>query len=103
MKGATPVAWAKKRINPKIKSNTINGIKNQSFAFHKNSISSLDSLILEKKFLKKRIAIYISSFKTMQFSRAKISNPDFVKVFSASCGELTIGSPFRLNDVFNKT
>ena len=32
---------------------------------------------------------------------AKLSNPLFVKVFNASLGEQTIGSPFILNEVFS--
>lgn len=52
MNGATPEAWAKTKMNPKIKRITINGIKNQSFIFHKNTISSLPSRNLKKKFLK---------------------------------------------------
>lgn len=48
MNGATPVAWAKISKSPNTNNIKINGIKNQSFAFHKKIISSLPSAVRKK-------------------------------------------------------
>lgn len=44
-----------------------------------------------------------SRFKTIYLSSAKISRPDFKNVLNAFCGLFTIGSPFRLKEVFIRT
>ena len=44
-----------------------------------------------------------NSFRTRQFPNTTASMPLRMKVLNASAGVFTIGSPFRLNDVFNTT
>ena len=66
MKGATPVDWANIKRSPKIKSTKTNGIKNQSFASHKNLIKSFASEPLENNPFKNFILNLLSKQCTSQ-------------------------------------
>ena len=68
MNGATPEAWAKIRIMPKITRIATNGIRNHSFAFHKKTIKSLASPLFEKKLFRNLIFFKLS--KLIRFVNA---------------------------------
>ncbi len=94
-----PVACDTIIIIAKIISVDIIGISQYSLRFHKKLNSSL-IMPIRAKIVFMLYHPYFLFLRTRYDPSASMSMSLFWKVFQASRGEVTIGSPRRLNDVF---
>lgn len=100
IKGPIPVELPTTIIMPNKSMTATVGIAHHNFCFQRYLIKSPAILSLNNKFfILNKYTNYVLSITNLPIT--KVSIPLFKNVLIASWGDVTIGSPLTLNDVFN--